>query len=150
MSGSHQSCFCPTDSKTRDVRQSQYRASLDIIIRHLYPVSRNSIIVVNVISAHSHYIMSLGAAPVFKSCWGRTMHAARLAEWIPAVFLLAVLVQRRIIYETSQPPHKLSGFNFCSKLFENPQVFIPSGCTNTECTFGGFFDHGVPVAAFIA
>ena len=51
---------------------------------------RFSIIVVNSIAAHSHFIMSLGAAPVFESCWGRTMHTARLAEWIPNVFLLAV------------------------------------------------------------
>ena len=50
------------------------------------------VMTVNLISAHSHFLIATGALPVWRSCFGRTMHAARWAEWTALVILMMVIM----------------------------------------------------------
>jgi bacteriorhodopsin len=46
---------------------------------------------INVTAAHAHWMMGAGHSPTFNSCFGRTMHATRFAEWLSTLFLMMVL-----------------------------------------------------------
>jgi hypothetical protein len=50
------------------------------------------VFVIQSCAAFTHYLLSKGAMPVFDSCFGRTTHSCRLAEWISMVFLVMVLM----------------------------------------------------------
>lgn len=45
----------------------------------------------NVMAGASHLLMTTDYLPIYTSCFGRTMHAARIAEWIPVVCFLTVI-----------------------------------------------------------
>jgi hypothetical protein len=51
----------------------------------------NCMLMVNCISAHAHYLIATGALPVWRSCFGRTMHAARWSEWTALVTLMMIV-----------------------------------------------------------
>jgi len=46
---------------------------------------------INVTAAHAHWMMGTGHSPTFNSCFGRTMHATRFAEWLSTLFLMMVM-----------------------------------------------------------
>jgi len=100
--------------------------------------------------------MSSGAAPVFESCWGRTMHVARLAEWIPNVFLLAVdqrdltnvlICISKLLDKSKDELPLLLGFIICSQLSKAPQTDLACGNTNIEYHSWFPIDHDLSIAA---
>ena len=46
---------------------------------------------INLTAAHAHWMMGAGHSPTFDSCFGRTMHATRFAEWLSTLFLMMVM-----------------------------------------------------------
>jgi len=46
---------------------------------------------INLIGAHAHWMMGAGHSPTYDSCFGRTMHATRFAEWLSSLFLIMVM-----------------------------------------------------------
>lgn len=50
------------------------------------------VFVIQSCAACTHYLFSNGALPVFDSCFGRTTHSARLAEWTSMVFLVMIVM----------------------------------------------------------
>lgn len=50
------------------------------------------VLLTNLISLHTHWLIAAGASPLFRNCFGRKMHWIRWGQWGSTIILLMVTI----------------------------------------------------------